>query len=212
MIMRRFYLSILFLVILFCSISTLCIANSGLPGVVILVGPPLSGKGYLADKLVTSGKFQHLSVGELLRKKSAGNPKAAENMRSGKLVNQDLVNDLLSKELKSYSANPGGKVLLLDGYPRSVEQVDFLAKMLQDSGVTLKSVIYISCPDEVLFARLEERAKKSGREDDKVDVVRGRVALYRSTSSSILAKYPNKVSEFSCKSKDLYSDVLRTIS
>lgn len=180
-------------------------------GIVILSGPPLSGKGFLSEKLVASGKFQHLSVGDLLRKSASSVPGVAEAMRSGKLVDSNIVNGLVKDELIKYKNNPGGKILLFDGYPRSEFDASTLDTMLNETGLNIKAVIQIECSDDILYSRLENRAKKEKRADDNMETAKKRVAFYKETSAKVIARYGDKIKNISCKSSDIHEQAVKEL-
>jgi len=136
------------------------------PPIVILTGPPGSGKGSQAPKMVERYGLKHLSTGDMLRAAVAAETplgkKASTIMAAGKLVDDDLVNGIVGEALTDPECCNG---VILDGYPRTVAQAEALVDLLKkwDCGVT--HVIEIVVPSEILEERICGRRihKPSGR-------------------------------------------------
>ncbi|MCH7782038.1 nucleoside monophosphate kinase, partial [candidate division KSB1 bacterium] len=107
---------------------------------IVLLGAPGVGKGTYAEILSEKLEIPHISTGDLIRDKS----KTDENMKkiidSGKLISDDQVLDLLKEKLKEKSAKNG---IILDGYPRNVQQAEDLKKV-----VKIDKVIYYVADDK----------------------------------------------------------------
>eukprot|EP01084_Bolivina_argentea_P249630 417982_1 len=133
---------------------------------IILIGPPGAGKGTHAPKLVDTYGVPHLSTGDMLRAAvSAGTElgkKAKGLMDAGKLVSDDLVNAIVAEALSSDKCKTG---FILDGYPRTVPQAQFLDESLAKSGRKITNVVQLIVPDEELKVRILGRLihKPSGR-------------------------------------------------
>lgn len=131
--------------------------------VISLIGAPASGKGYIASSLIKELKdvygfkdedIADISVGEMIRReKKSGSPlgKALEaNMKEGGLAPDDMVNDMVVEELKTVKA----KVLILDGYPRTVGQVREFDKLMTTFS---SAVIFRDTPKELILERVKNR-------------------------------------------------------
>lgn len=149
-------LSGLTLAFVFCSAFLLAIDEEAEePQVIILLGPPGSGKGTQAKRIAESLKIPHISTGDLFRENlKAGTPlgvKAKSYMESGKLVPDELVLDMLMDRVHKPDAKRG---FLLDGFPRSIPQAEALKKHL---GRLTPIVINLEVSDETVIKRIEGR-------------------------------------------------------
>ena len=155
----------------------------------IFLGPPGAGKGTQAQKLSENCEVPHISTGDILRAavkaKSALGQKAEGYMSAGELVPDELILDLIRERLAQEDTANGW---LLDGFPRNVEQAEFLSSLLEDIGHSCDSVINMEVPDDVLVERMLAR----GRADDKEDVIRNRLVVYRQQTEPLVAFYEGK--------------------
>jgi adenylate kinase len=150
----------------------------------VLLGPPGSGKGTQAARLVARERIVHLSTGDLLRAAVAAGSdlgrKAKPIMDAGRLVPDDLVIDLVKERIAKPDAANG---FLLDGFPRTVAQADALDAVLGAKG--LDAVVYYVLGDEEIV----RRALGRGRADDTEPVVRERLRVYRAQTEPLVARY-----------------------
>jgi len=155
----------------------------------IFLGPPGAGKGTQAQMLCQSYNVPHISTGDILRaavkEKTELGLKAEEFMVAGELVPDDLILGLIRERL---SKEDTAKGWLLDGFPRNVEQAEFLNALLEEIGQSYDVVINLEVPDEVIVERLLNR----GRVDDKEDVIRNRLEVYREQTAPLIALYEGK--------------------
>ena len=122
----------------------------------ILLGPPGSGKGTQAKRLVDKFSLVHLSTGDILRdavsKETEIGLRAKAIMAAGKLVDDDTVNGLVFARLQDENRN-----VLFDGYPRTLQQAEALADFLSAQGIGLGLVVDIEVPEEALEDRVVKR-------------------------------------------------------
>ena len=178
--------------------------------IVVFLGPPGAGKGTQAQRLVEEKGFIHISTGDLLREAvKKGTPlglKAKEYMERGELVPDELILQLIKEKL------PKEGNVILDGFPRTIAQAEALDKMLQQLGKKVDAVILFEVPDEVVIERLSGRRidPKTGkvyhikynppppgveviqREDDKEEVIRKRLEVYRKQTAPLIEYYEEK--------------------
>ncbi|HEX4381332.1 MAG TPA: adenylate kinase [Myxococcales bacterium] len=124
----------------------------------IFLGPPGAGKGTQAKRLIERYGIPQLSTGDILRKAVADGTalglQAKALMNAGKLVPDEIVNGIIDEALAGPQAANG---FLLDGFPRTVPQAQALDQMLQARGKSLKAVILLEVPKEILLGRLSGR-------------------------------------------------------
>ncbi|MBD2003452.1 MULTISPECIES: adenylate kinase [Cyanophyceae] len=159
----------------------------------IFLGPPGAGKGTQAQILAQELEIPHISTGDILRNaKAVGTPlglKAKGYMDRGELVPDELILDMIRDRLLESDAKPGW---ILDGFPRNVSQATFLDALLQELNQGIKYALNLEVPDEVLVARMLERGRKEGRSDDKEDVIRNRLEVYRSLTAPLIDFYNDR--------------------
>lgn len=125
---------------------------------VVLIGPPGVGKGTQATGLSQRFEMVHIATGNILRAavhdQSELGKQVAQVLRSGQLVSDDLMVDLIRKRLAEDDAQQGW---LMDGFPRTVAQAEALTGLLEELDQTIHAVIRMSVPDDVIVARLAGR-------------------------------------------------------
>lgn len=184
------------------------------------MGMPGVGKGTQATRLSESLGVVHLSTGDILRDAvKAGMSlglKAKDAMASGKLVPDDLIGDMISERLAQHDVEGG---FILDGFPRTVEQVAILDRVLEQRGVRLDRVILLGASEQEIVRRLSGRrvcescgavyhveskpSSKGGacercegalvqRPDDTEEVIRERLRVYREQTLPIADAYKQR--------------------
>ena len=161
--------------------------------VLIFLGPPGSGKGTQAEILTDKLEYYHISIGDLLREnisKNTGLGKlAAKYVNSGELVPDDLIIELVNSTLyKLQSENSQYSGVILDGFPRTINQAASLDSKIKDSGASISAVIYLDISDEKIISRLQSR----GRNDDKPNLIKNRLSVYRKQTEPLLGFYGEK--------------------
>lgn len=165
---------------------------------IILLGPPGAGKGTQAHVLVEERNMVQLSTGDMLREaRTSGTEmgkKVAAVMDAGNLVTDEIVIGLIREKLEQGAQ--GG--FIFDGFPRTLNQADALADLLEEMGQTLDAVIELKVDDEVLVGRIVGRAEearaagKPVRADDNEESLRVRLAAYYKQTSPLLGYYHAK--------------------
>tara|TARA_B100000575_G_scaffold269844_1_gene249841 strand:+ start:355 stop:846 length:492 start_codon:yes stop_codon:yes gene_type:complete len=134
-----------------------------------------------------ANQYLHLSTGELLRKEVALKTKLGtqvkEIMNSGKLVKDELVLEIVKKNLLKKN-----KGWILDGYPRNISQANSLNQVLEDIDQTLEMVLYLDVNEDTLVKRLLTR----GRIDDNEDTIRTRLKIYKEITEPLIDFYKGK--------------------
>ncbi len=136
---------------------------------VLLFGPPGAGKSVQGQLLEAAHLWRWLSVGQVLR--DLKDPEILAHMQTGDLIDDKIVQKALSETFKQSGIETR---LILDGFPRTVEQADWLLKHLPQHGRSIRAAIVLLVPHEEITNRLRLRA----RSDDKDAVIRKRTTQY----------------------------------
>ena len=183
----------------------------------ILLGPPGAGKGTQAKLLSEEFKIPHISTGDILRGEMQENSvlgnKVARYVRSGELVPDDIIIEVVTSRLKRPDAQKG---FVLDGFPRTLNQAKELTQALKDLNIETDLIIYFETTPEISIRRLSGRrvckncranfhtinmpSRKQGicdfcggelylREDDKENTVQKRLKIYQEQTASLIDYY-----------------------
>ncbi len=165
----------------------------------ILLGPPGSGKGTQAQRLVQRYTIVQLSTGEMLRAAVAAQTpvglKAKDVMASGGLVPDDVVIGIISDRIDQPDAANG---FILDGFPRTVPQAEALDELLKKKHLKLDAVIELRVNESALLERVETRVaqmRERGEEvrvDDTPEVLTKRLASYRALTEPLIHYYSER--------------------
>ena len=165
----------------------------------ILLGPPGSGKGTQAQRLIKRHGIVQLSTGEMLRAAAAAQTpvglKAQEIMASGSLVPDNIVIGIISDRLDQPDAARG---FILDGFPRTVPQAEALDELLRKKRLKLDAVIELRVNESALLQRVESRVaemRSRGEEvriDDTSEVLTKRLANYRAQTEPLIHYYSER--------------------
>ena len=156
----------------------------------VLLGPPGAGKGTQAALLSEKLGVPHISTGDLFRANiGEGTPlgvEAKSYIDAGKLVPTDVTARMVEDRLNQDDAKEG---FLLDGFPRTVEQADILAKLLDDKGLKLDGVLNFEVSEDVVVERMLAR----GRADDNEETIRTRLGVYRDETAPLIQHYGDQI-------------------
>ena len=181
---------------------------------VLLFGPPGVGKGTQGKILANIPGFFHLSVGDVFRSIDIGSSdgkKVYNYISRGELVPDELTFKIWRKAVDAYVSlswyKPREDLLVLDGMPRNVAQVEIVKEYLE-----IYRVIYLECSDqEDMVHRIRRRAIRENRTDDaNEDVIRHRFTLYEEVTAPILERYdPAIIKRVDCNGSP--AEVLRSL-
>ena len=153
---------------------------------IIIFGAPGSGKGTYSDLIVEKYGMGHISTGDVLRaeiKNGSELGKVAQSYISqGQLIPDELMIDILAKV---YDEQPAGKGVIFDGFPRTIAQAEALKKMLAERGHSMGLMVELVVGEDVLMARLLNRAKEQGRADDNEETIKKRFDVYRTQTAPL---------------------------
>ena len=159
----------------------------------ILFGPPGSGKGTQAKKLVDKYNLLHISTGDLFRyeigNKTPLGLKAKSFIDQGALVPDEVTVGMLRNKVE---ANPDVAGYIFDGYPRTIPQSEALDRLLAEKSQEVSKLLMLDVPDEELIKRLLQRGKTSGRSDDLDEsIIQNRIAVYKNETTPVFDYYDN---------------------
>ncbi|MGV8851073.1 MAG: adenylate kinase [Rhodoglobus sp.] len=159
----------------------------------LLIGPPGAGKGTQAARLAEIYGIPAISTGDIFRSNVKNGTelgtKAKAFMDAGDNVPDSLTNELIRDRLEDSDAQDG---FLLDGYPRTTDQVRELDAFLASHGAALDAVVELEADPEVVVARLRKRALEQGRSDDTEAVVRHRLEVYSEQTAPLINVYASR--------------------
>ena len=160
--------------------------------VLIFLGPPGSGKGTQAEILTDNLNLNHLSVGDLLRENILNNTElgklASNYVKTGELVPDELIIDLMDSYITNIKNKTDNSGIILDGFPRTINQAIALENKIKQLNVSIKAVINLDIPDQKILNRLAAR----GREDDKPELIKNRLKVYRNQTEPLLEFYSER--------------------
>lgn len=181
---------------------------------IVVFGPPGVGKGTLSDLLAEKYKIPHLSTGDIFRDEiKSGNSELIQYVEKGFLVPDSVVNKVIEKGLKQEQYRDG---FILDGYPRTTDQAQFLDNVLWKLKKKIDFVVNLAASDDTIVERLTQRRQcsKCGtvynlvtmkpkkkdacdkcngalvqRKDDEEETVRKRIQVYKEETSPVVDYY-----------------------
>lgn len=156
----------------------------------LIVGPPGAGKGTQATGIAERYGIPAISTGDIFRANIKNQTELGKRVQEitarGDLVPDSLTNELIEDRLAQPDAEDG---FLLDGYPRTLPQVEALTALLDAKGQALDAVIELTADTDEVVARLLQRAQEQGRVDDNEETIRHRQDVYREETEPLLEVY-----------------------
>lgn len=156
----------------------------------IIFGPPGAGKGTQASRIAARYGIPAISTGDIFRANIKNETplglQVKEILASGGYVSDEITNAIVADRLAQEDCAPG---FLLDGYPRTSDQVYALDSMLAERGGELDAVLELTVDEDEVVDRLLKRAETEGRVDDTEEVIRERLAIYRRETAPLAAIY-----------------------
>jgi len=156
----------------------------------LIVGPPGAGKGTQSVRLTERYSIPAIATGDIFRANIKNETALGKQVKAildaGDYVPDSVTNDLVAHRLQEADALDG---FLLDGYPRTIDQLHFLDNILAESGAALDAVVQLVVDSEELIGRLLKRAHEDGRTDDTEETIRHRQELYARETAPLIALY-----------------------
>jgi len=159
----------------------------------VFLGPPGAGKGTQAARIASAFGVPAISTGDIFRANvkegTALGVEAKRYMDSGEYVPDSVTNGMVRDRLAQADAATG---FLLDGYPRTLDQVNELDAMLQAAGTRLDRVVEITADHDEVVRRLLHRAEIEGRADDTAEVIKHRLEVYAAETEPLSSIYAER--------------------
>ena len=159
----------------------------------LIMGPPGAGKGTQAKFVAEHFKIPAISTGDIFRANvsqgTALGVEAKKYMDAGEYVPDQITNLMVRNRIDDPDAVSG---FLLDGYPRTLQQVETLDAALAESGKSLDAVVSLVADIDEVVARLLKRAESSGRSDDNEETIRVRQQVYATETAPLLDLYRDR--------------------
>ena len=160
---------------------------------ILIMGPPGAGKGTQAAVLAGRCAIPTISTGVIfrtnVRDRTALGEISQQYLDAGEYVPDAITNEMVRERLLAPDCARG---FLLDGYPRTLDQVSALDKILADARQALDLVLVLDVDEDVLVSRLVRRAAIEQRTDDTEAVIRRRQAVYRAETAPLIAEYAGR--------------------
>jgi adenylate kinase len=159
----------------------------------LIVGPPGAGKGTQSSRITEMFGIPAIATGDIFRQNIREQTPLGLQVKAiidaGDFVPDSLTNDLVASRLEEADAAEG---FLLDGYPRTIEQLHFLDGVLAAQDTAIDAVVQLVVDEDELVARLLKRAHEDGRSDDTEQTIRHRQELYARQTAPLIAVYKER--------------------
>ena len=156
----------------------------------LIIGPPGAGKGTQAARIVERYGVPQISTGDIFRANikagTALGKRVSQIIEAGGLVPDELTNEIVADRLQADDVANG---FLLDGYPRTVDQVHALDRVLEADARALDAVLLLEVDTDEVVSRLLGRAQIEGRADDTEEVIRHRQEIYAEQTKPLVDLY-----------------------
>jgi adenylate kinase len=157
---------------------------------ILLLAPPGAGKGTQGKRLSEYYCVPHIATGDLLREHVERGTEIGQQVKrkldQGELVSDDLVLAMVQQALDEL---PGADGYILDGFPRTVNQAIEGHKSAEPRGLAAQAAVYLAADDAELIRRLLQRSAEEGRKDDTEEVIRQRLATYKTETAPVIDHY-----------------------
>lgn len=179
--------------------------------ILVILGPPGSGKGTISKRLVDKNEFTHISTGDLIR--NSEDEELKKIIKKGDFIPDRVMVRMLRKALGKADLEKG---IIIDGFPRNVKQSKMLDSLLGKIGVGLNHVIYLDLDEDKAKERISKRSEKENRDDDKdAEVISKRFNEYKEKTLPLIKKYKKSRKlvkiDASKKIENVYKQLLKKI-
>ena len=180
----------------------------------ILFGPPGSGKGTQAAKIIEKYALVHISTGDLFRYEMSNDTPLGQQakafMAKGELVPDIVTIGMLRNKV---AAHPDAKGFIFDGFPRTIIQAQALDALLSEKDSAINALIALDVKDEEIVARIMKRGATSGRSDDNNEsIVRNRIEIYKSETTPVFDYYARQNKSHSINGLGAVDEIFKLLS
>lgn len=198
----------------------------------LLIAVPGAGKGVVSNYLIEKYNFTHLSAGDLIRNEIKTNPKLGEIVKQGKLIDDNIINNLIDK----YVLENKDKNIIFDGFPRTMSQVSAFEEILNKNNIKIDKLVHINIDKEIAIQRITGRVmcekcnhifnkyidevsdicpecggKLYSRNDDNLETYKNRYELYLNETEPVYAYYKDIFNTYEIENnaglKEIYDQV-----
>ena len=160
---------------------------------IVIFGAPGSGKGTYSARLVETFKLDHISTGDVLRAEIKNGTELGKTAQgyidNGQLIPDELMIGILASV---YDGFKGSKGVIFDGFPRTIAQANALKQMLAERGHEMGVMIELVVEEDILMARLLNRAIEQGRADDNEETIKKRFDVYKNQTAPLIDWFENE--------------------
>jgi len=160
--------------------------------ILIFFGPPGAGKGTQAALVAKDLQIPHLSTGDILRRKLLDNDSISSNLKkimdSGNLVSDEILNQIIADRINADDCIKG---FILDGYPRTMYQKDFLSKFLESKNLQINKIFDLKVDETNIIKRILARSIIENRKDDREHIIKTRISKYMEETKPLSDFYSN---------------------
>ena len=159
--------------------------------IIVLLGPPGSGKGTQAELIYKKFNFFHFSTGNILRNEVKEKTKIGQEIEliinAGKLISDKIIIQIVDNKITEKLGHYKG--FLFDGFPRNLDQAQALDTLLNKGNQTLSTVIQLYVDEKEAVKRIQKRKLEEKRQDDNEDVLKSRLKVYLNETKPLLDFY-----------------------
>lgn len=181
--------------------------------ILIMFGPPGVGKGTQAKKIADRYNIPHLSTGDMFRAAiGEGTPvgvQAKTYLDAGNLVPDDVTIGIIEERIANADCDGG---FILDGFPRTVGQVEGLDKLFEKHDLALSCVLSFEANEQTVLERLAGRAEEENRKDDTPEVVQNRLRVYQEQTAPLKEIYEGRSQLLSIDAMQAIEDVFADVT
>ena len=160
---------------------------------IIFFGPPGAGKGTQAFFIAKKFNIPHLSTGDILRGKLFDKDELSKKLKriidSGNLVSDEVLNEIIANRLALTDCKKG---FILDGYPRTIVQKDFLENYLRLNNLQILNIFDLKLDENIIIERIKLRSNIEQRGDDKTSIIKTRITKYLKETAPLSEYYRSK--------------------
>ncbi len=182
----------------------------------LIFGPPGVGKGTQAQLLSKNRGYLHLSTGQLLRQEISKKTEIGKQVEELLAKGHFAPDEMMLKIIKTFLENTNDNKIILDGFPRNLNQAKDLEKLLKDMKNITLQIISLEADEDELLKRLLLRGKIENRHDDKEEIIKERFRVYDDQTKPMLKFYESKKKNFFSlngvgKIEDIQNNILKSI-